>query len=513
MSPLDIGILIAYLVTLAAVGITFSRRQRTLDDFFLARRSMAWLPVGLSLMAALNSGIDYLMQPSSTIKYGLILLVGTSSWLFLYPWVSRVTLPFYRRLGGYTAYEFLEARFDVRVRLLAAGIFIVWRLGWMATAIYVPCLAIQAATTGHIGLTPMILVLGALVTAYTMLGGIQAVIWNDVIQFCIMFGGLAATVWIALANVPDGVGEIWRAAAAAGKTSLAAPLVLAPGAGPVDHVVAFFRQPINVTAILCAIVFGRMAGYTSDQVMVQRFQTTRSLADSRRAFVVNAAGDALWMAGLSFVGLALLAYFVHHPHPADLPADQVLPYFMAQVFPRGAVGLVIAAILAASLSSIDSAINACTSVLVIDVYRRFAKTASDDAAQVTVSRIATVLFGAAGTLLATNVSRIGTLLEIANKLVNAFAGPLFGIYLLAMFSRTATSGATLVGGLAGTLTSYYVAYHTTIGFMWPSTFGLAATVATGAALARAVRTRPSNEALRLTWFAVMRRQEAETVQS
>jgi Na+/proline symporter len=219
------------------------------------------------------------------------------------------------------------------------------------------------------------------------------------------------------------------------------------------------------------------------------------------------------MAGLSFVGLALLAYFVHHPHPADLPADQVLPYFMAQVFPRGAVGLVIAAILAASLSSIDSAINACTSVLVIDVYRRFAKTASDDAAQVTVSRIATVLFGAAGTLLATNVSRIGTLLEIANKLVNAFAGPLFGIYLLAMFSRAATSGATLVGGLAGTLTSYYVAYHTTIGFMWPSTFGLAATVATGAALARAVRTRPSDEALRLTWFAVMRRQEAETVES
>jgi SSS family transporter len=513
MTILDVVIIAVYVATLASVGFFFSRRQRNLDDFFLARRSMAWLPVGLSLMAALNSGIDYLMQPSSTIKYGLILLVGTSSWLFLYPWVSRITLPFYRRLGSYTAYEFLEARFDIRVRLLAAGIFIVWRLGWMATAIYVPCLAIEAATRGQLPLTPTILVLGTLVTAYTMLGGIQAVIWNDVIQFCIMFGGLAATVWITLNNVPGGIAEIWTAASAAGKTTLSAPIPIAEHAGILAHVAAFFQQPVNVTAILCAIVFGRMAGYTSDQVMVQRFQTTRSLADSRRAFVINAAGDALWMFGLSFVGLALLAYFVHHPHPADLPPDQVLPYFMTQAFPPGAVGLVIAAILAASLSSIDSAINACTSVLVIDVYRRFTNTARRDGSEVGVSRVATVLFGAAGTLLATNVSRIGTLLEIANKLVNAFAGPLFGIYLLAMFSRRATSGGTLTAGLLGTAASYVVAYHTTIGFMWPSTFGLAATVVSGAAFAALARTRPSAASLELTWREVMRRPEPEVVGS
>src|SRR5438874_2147282 len=129
---IDVAILIAYLVTLAGVGVYFSRRQTSLDEFFRARQSMTWLPVGLSLMAALNSGIDYLMQPASTIKYGLILLVGTSSWLFLYPWVTWIVLPFYRRLDAYTAYEFLEARFDVRVRTLAASIFIVWRLGWRA---------------------------------------------------------------------------------------------------------------------------------------------------------------------------------------------------------------------------------------------------------------------------------------------------------------------------------------------------------------------------------------------
>jgi SSS family transporter len=489
--------------------VYFSRRQTSLDEFFRAGQTMAWLPVGLSLMAALNSGIDYLMQPSSTMRYGLVLLLGTTSWLFVYPWVSRVTLPFFRRLGAFTAYEFLEARFDVRVRTLAAAIFIIWRLGWMATAIYVPCLAIDAATGGATNLTLTIVVLGVLVTVYTMLGGIEAVIWNDMIQFCIMFVGLAATVWICLTHVPGGLAEIWTAASQAGRTSLHATIVVPADAGLWDRIHLFFAQPINATAILITTICGRMASYTSDQVMVQRFQTTKSVNDSRQAFIVNAAGDVLWMMGLSFVGLALLAYFNHHPMPAGQALDRILPLFMAQVFPVGAVGLVIAAILAASLSSIDSAINSCTSVLVIDIYQRFVRPQSarqDGRHQVTISRLATAAFGAAGTLLATNVSRIGTLLEIANKLINAFSGPLFGIYVLAMFSRRTTAPAALVGGIAGSVTSYYVAYHTGIGFLWPSTFGLAVTVGLGR-LAACMMSRPTVAALQLTWWGVMQSAE------
>jgi Na+/proline symporter len=96
-TAIDAVIVLGYLAALAAVGVYFSRRQTTIDDFFVARRSMAWLPVGLSLMAALNSGIDYLMQPSATIRFGVVLLAGTTSWIIIYPWVTRVTLPFYRR--------------------------------------------------------------------------------------------------------------------------------------------------------------------------------------------------------------------------------------------------------------------------------------------------------------------------------------------------------------------------------------------------------------------------------
>jgi SSS family transporter len=502
LHPLDIVIIVLYLAMLGAVGVYFSRRQKSLDEYFLAKQSMAWLPVGLSLMAALDSAIDYLMQPSATIRYGLFLLIGTSSWFFLYPWVSKVTLPFYRRLNYFTAYEYLEARFDVRVRALAAVIFIVWRLGWMATAIYVPSLAISTATGDRIPVTYLVLGLGVIVTAYTALGGIEAVIWNDVAQFCVRFGGLAAVVAIAAGSVTGGFSRIWEIASAAGKTSAIAPV-------DVSSVQAFFFQPLNVVAIMFSMVVGRMASYTSDQIMVQRLQTTRSVKDARHAFIVNAAGDAIWMFALSFVGLALFAFFQTRPLPREFETDKILPYFMSLTFPPGIVGLVIASIMAASLSSVDSAINSCTSVLVIDIYNRMvrgketARSSASDAREVFVSRIATAGFGVLGTVLAMNVSKIGSLLEIANKLINAFAGPLFGIYILAMFSRRATSTAALVAGVAGSLTSYYVAYMSRIGFMWPSTLGFAATLAVGWVWSLVVRGRPSAAALRLTWRSVM----------
>jgi SSS family transporter len=501
LHPLDLLVLTAYLGLLAAVGAYFSRRPQTLDGFIVANRSMAWLPVGLSLMAALNSGIDYLTQPSATIRYGLVLLVGVLSWLPVYWWVSRVSFPFYHRLTYYTAYEYLEARFDVRVRTLAAGIFVVWRLGWMATALYVPCLAIDAATGGVVDITLLIIVLGTLVTFYTMFGGMQAVIWNDVLQFFVMFAGLAATIAIVTSSVPGGLGEVLATAAAAGKSDLWVP------------VFDVLRQPVTVPALLCALVVGRIAQYTSDQVMVQRLQTTRSVADARHAFAVNAAGDALWMTGLSLVGLALFAYFQHHPSPTDLPADRLLPYFMTQAFPVGATGLVIAAILAASLSSVDSAIHSCSSVIVIDGYNRLylgrdvtrgSLSPAEQGRQLRVSRMATAVVGVAGTTMATSVSSIGNLLEVANKLINAFTGPLLGIFLLAMFSHRVQARGALVGGFSGAAASYYVAYHSGFSFYWPSTAGLLVALVCGLMVGRVWPSHPAR-GTPLTWHEVLQR--------
>jgi SSS family transporter len=514
----DVLIIAAYLLALAGVGVYFSRQQTSLDGYLMAGHGMAWLPVGLSLMAALNSGIDYLTQPGATIRYGLILTVGPLSWLVVYLWVSKIAFPFYHRLQFYSAYEYLEARFDVRVRTLGALIFILWRLGWMATAMYVPSLAVHAVSGGAVDLTLMIVVLGSLVTLYVMLGGIRAVIWNDVIQFCVMFGGLSATVAIVLASVPGGLGEIWHTAAAAGKTGFWVP-VTSPAADSLGaQLQYFFSQPVTVPALMAALIVGRMAQYTSDQVMVQRLQTTRTVQDARQAFALHAGGDALWMLGLSFVGLALFAYFQHHVLPDGFDSDRMLPHFMAQAFPIGATGLVVAAILAASLSSIDSAMHSCSSVAVVDVYNRLllgrdvaSRTLTDDEQrhQIRASRVATLIVGALGTTLACNVAQIGNLLEIANKLINAFTGPLFGIFLLAMFSTRARSGGVLAGGAAGAVASYYVAYHSGLSFLWPSTFGLAATLSVGMGATLLAPASSSEAARSLTWREVMKRPARE----
>ena len=507
--PIDWWIVAAYLVTMAAIGVYFSRRQDSLSQFVLADRQMGWLPVGVSLMAALNSGMDYLMQPSSTIQYGLVLAVGVLSWIPLYPWVAKVATPFFARLNYLTAYEYLEARFDVRVRVLGAVIFLAWRLGWMATAMYVPALALNAATAGAVDTTLVTIVIGTIVTAYTMLGGVQAVIWNDVIQFAVMFTGLSATVAIVWWNVPGGLAEIFATAAAAGKLDLWPALVSASATTLTEQVLSFFTQPITAVTLLIALVVGRMAQYTSDQVMVQRLQTARSLHDARRAFVINAVSDAVWMLGLSFVGLALFAYFQHRPLPTEYSTDRLLLYFMSLAFPAGATGLVVAAIMAASISSIDSAINSCSSVAVVDLYQRLRRGGQQsESAAVRASRIATLVVGMVGTVLACNVGRIGNLIEIWSKVVNAFSGPLFGIFLLAMFNTSASVAGVLAGGVVGAITSYVVAYHSGLSFLWPSTFGLLATVIVGAAGSALSPPPAAAPGRHLTWRAVMQGAQA-----
>ena len=289
---------------------------------------------------------------------------------------------------------------------------------------------------------------------------------------------------------------------------------------------AYFACPMTFSGLLISYVVGRMAVYTSDQVMVQRFQTTRSLADSRRAFVINAAGDAIWMVGLSFVGLALFAYFQRHALPPgvafDANSDRIFPFFMSQVFPVGVTGLVIAAIFAASLSSIDSAINSCTSVVVIDFYTRLVKGRRDAGAasgpeerkaELRFSRAATLVLGATGTSLALAVGSLGDLIRISNNIIQTLTGPLAGIFLLGMFSARAGAAGALAGGVAGTATSLFLAfagdvgalksYAIDVGFLWPPVFGLAATLAVGWTLSLLL---PGPAAGReFTWRAVMSR--------
>lgn len=484
--PLDWLIIVAYMLMLVGIGWYYSRRQQTLREYFLAGKHMSWLPIGLSLMAALNSGIDYLMQPSAFLKFGIVIILSNLSWLVLYPYAFFITMPMYRRLDVYSAYEYLENRFNVQVRCLAASIFILWRLGWMATALYVPCLAFHTATGGQLPLKPTILVLGAVATLYTMLGGVKAVIWTEVIQFLVMFGGLLLTLIIIFLRVPLDFATLWEATFATG-----VPPTAPSGHGAWAQVVAAFREPITWYGVLIATLVGRLTGYTSDQVMVQRFQTSRTIRDVRQGFIITAVSDAVWMMTLTFIGVTLYLYFQGRTLPEWVAGntDYYFPYFMAKVFPPGTTGPVIAAIIAASLSAIASAINSQSTVIVVDFYNRLVKgrrrpttdllPPDEQRFQMRLSRAAAVAAGLAGTILACYLDRLGTLFEIANKVIQTFTGPVLAIFWLGMFTRRATSLSAFLGGLVGTGVGVYVAFFSSLSFLWPAVFAFASAMGVG----------------------------------
>ena len=509
------------LIVVSALGlvtcVTFYQWRRykpqDLNDFFLAGKQVRWLAMGVSLMAALNSGADYLMLPSSVVKFGMYILVANLTWLFLYPYVAYITLPLYRNLGVISAYEYLERRFSVGVRSLVASLFLMWRLGWMAMALYVPSLAISAASGGQIPLTPTIVILGILVTSYTMMGGIRAVIWANVTQFCIMFAGIACTVIVILLEIEGGFATILQNFRAVGDPALSTMDAEMAGGGIFSRIVGYFSIPMTLGGMTIAVLIGRVANYTSDQVMVQRFQTAKTLGHARRGFVITALSDAVWTTSLLFVGLALFTFFQGRfgAIPAwlmDSP-DQIFPYFMAQVFPVGLTGLVVAAILAGSLSSIDSSISSMTTVTMVDFYDRFylrtaesELTAEQKRRQVRASRWITLVIGGVGTALSCNVSRLGTLLEISARMVNIFSGPILGVYLLGMFVRRSEAGSAWAGGVTGALVGLYVAFFSSLGFLWPAPFGFGATLLVGCMVSLFTGRPQSEKASRWNWYAV-----------
>jgi len=467
MQWLDWLILFVYLASLTAIGVYFSRRQSSFDEFFKGGRSAGWLTVGVSLMAALNSGTDYIQTPAVVFAFGMVYVALVLTWIPLYPWVTRVTIPFYRKLKVNSVYEYLELRFGLGVRFVASSIFVMWRVGWMGVALYVPCLAVKGATSNEIDITVMVIILGTVVTLYTLLGGIKAVIWTDVLQFCVMFGGLFATLAYIVSSVPGGMQEVWTTASETGRLNFSANISGFSELDFGDKIYHYFTTEITFVGVVSCILLGRLAAYTSDQVAVQRFQTMASDREARRAFFVSALADVVWMVVLGFVGLALYAYYLHQPLPDGLQNDRILPYFMAQNFPIGLTGLVVASIIAASLSSVDAALNSTTSIIVVDFYNRIWLRRSmigenmavqGERQQVIASRCINAGLGILMTVFAANVESMGEIYTIANKVLGAFFGTLFGLFVLGMFTRRANGRGVIIGAMAGLSMSCFLAF-------------------------------------------------------
>ena len=479
-SWLDYTIFGAYLAASVGIGLASARGTKSLGDYFLAGRGMGSVVVGMSILAALFSGISYLAGPAEVYKNGFAFGYVIIAFFIATPFTTLWMLPKFYQSRFFTAYQFLEERFSLPVRLLASGLFIVRVSLWLAAATYAPALALEKVTGLPLSVT--ILASGILTTVYTACGGMRAVIWTDVMQLLVLFGGQLLIVIVALGKIPGGLGGVWDTAVADGRFNLSFSFSLA--------------ERVNFWAVLVAASFLHLVQMATDQVSVQRYLTAGSLKESQRSLWIK-----LWLVLpvlALFYGTGLVLYAFYKTHGDPLAAgliqkeDQILPFFVVTQLPAGLPGLLIAAIYAASMSTISAGLNSLASATVIDFKQRLSHGPEKTAVQqVANARWITVGYGVLVILLAFSVAKMpGNLVESVNTVIGLIGGPLLGLFFLGMFTTRATARGALLGCLAGfvslvTLYLYQTGAFTAqkpamlVSFIWFSFFGCAITMGVG----------------------------------
>lgn len=485
----DYLLIVIYLVAVVGMGLWLGRGQHDTEEFFLASRKMHWLPVGISIMATLFSAISYLGYPGEFIGYGITFVAAWVTFVAVAPVIMFGFMPVYHRLQVTSAYEMLERRFDVRVRALASGLFIVVRLGWMALAVYTSSLALSAVTP--FTLHQVIWVCGLGATVYTIVGGMRAVIWTDVAQFVVLVGGLLGAMWLVHAALDGGFMQAFHLAReydAVHPESFRMHF----------HTDLSWTVRMTIWGLWIGNAMTYLSDYGCDQVSVQRYLTNPDLKGMQRSFAINLVAVLVVLAGLALVGIGLWAYFQQHPDPvaAGLKPDKVFPYFIAAKFPAGLSGLMIAALLAATMSSIDSGLNSVTTAVMVDFGERFGWLKGDGERHLRQARLITCVIGLAITILALYVQYLGdNIIEITNKVNNAPKGLLLGIFVLALTTRRVTANGALLAAAVGFVVAVYAQFYwpveTRPTFLWLTLIGFVPTLLVG--LLSGVYARPRAE--------------------
>lgn len=433
LHPADAAVLIGYVLLVLGLGAWAQRRQGDRDDFFLGGRRLPWPLVGVSILATAFSATSLLGGPGEAISFGLLWLQLQLGDLLAIVIVVLFFVPALRGRNLTTAYELLEERFDRRVRLLASVLFqlqVVLRAGVL---VYGPALALSTLT--GVSLPVTIVAVGALASVYTVLGGLEAVVWTDALQLGVVALGLGACLWTVSSLMDGGLAAAFATAAADGKMAI------------VD-----FDQPLTSPRSLPGAVIGygilALAVSGTNQQTVQRYLACRSVGEARRAAVLGwAVGAAVTVATL-VVGLALYGFYRSATHglPDDVAADAVLPHFVGTQLAPGTAGLLIAAILAAAMSSLDSALSSLATATEVDLVGR---RAGDERTGLLRARGITLAWGAVATVCALLLAGRGTLLALGVRVMGWFAGPILALFVLALWRRPPRASAALWGAAVG----------------------------------------------------------------
>lgn len=441
MSWIDYSIVTIYMSAVLAIGIAVSRGQETPLKYFLADRRMPQWVVGFTLMATLISSNTLVAHPAIVYQKSMILVPGFMVMPFVLIVVAIYIVPFYRRVIGMSAYEFIGRRFGLAGRLYTSFGFLMSRTFGIGVALITTSIAVNVMTGWDI--THVIVGIGLFTALYTLFGGITAVVYTDVVQGVIlMVGGIAIIVRLLFAPELDSAFAVVETAWHAGKFSL--------GSGELS--LASLYDPNNRTiwmfAVAMAIQWSRR--YICDQAMVQRYLIARSDKAAIRGTLMGALLSVPVLVAFNLIGAFLYGFYALSGAEAPAIGDHVLPHFIVNYLPAGAVGLILAAILAASMSSISSDLNSIATVATRDYFKRFIPKMSDKS-QLITGRLIVLIAGMAAAYIGILMIPTENSTPVAEKAlivtVIVSAGTL-GIFSLGFLTRRATRRGCYAGIVA-----------------------------------------------------------------
>lgn len=470
MSLLDWIICIGAVVVMFAQGWWFSRSQKTTEDYFVGGRSMNWLAVGLSMFATTFSPLSFVGLPreAAYVNYHLFLAILFIP-LFAAPIVGCWFVPIYHRLRLTSAYEYLELRFDRRLRRWGSMLYGLYVLGWMGSMLYATSLIVQAALAlNEPQRIVTIMILGAVTATYTTVGGFKAAVWTNVIKSAILASVIVAILLLAVARVEGGWTSVWAVGREHDKFEM-------------------FNMQFDLTNranFFSACAFGMfvyLAVAVAGQTAVQRYVSMPTVAAARRSLAVNGVGTAVVCFLFFLLGTSMFAFYVQHPADSGnvfplLPTqDQLTIHFVRTELPYlGLLGLLLGALFTTVMGSVSSGLNSLSALVASDWF-------AGQKLGVSSSRRLSALFGIATVVTSLLVPYLGDhVFDIIIRLSGAFFGPLLGLFVLGVCVRRATAGGAAIGLMAGAVSLALIA-PTSISFWWYGAFTCIPTVLAGAA--------------------------------
>ncbi len=457
-------VLIFYLVAMLGMGIYFMRKENGADDFFKGGGRIPWWAAGISIYATMLSAITYMTIPAKA--YTTDWTYYPMLWMILlvsFP-VIKYYLPYFRKLNVTSAYEILEQRFNLFTRMLASTLFCIFMIVRMAIVLYLPSLALTAVTGIDIYLC--IVLMGLVTIIYCTMGGVEAVIWGDVVQGLILvFGALFAVIYLAV-GTEGGINGCINIALENDKLRL------------------FDWSSSWSQATWWVIILGGLANnlisYTSDQTVIQRYLTTPDEKSAGRGILVNGVMSVFVSVAFYMIGTGLYTFYKTHPAELDITmgqSDAIFPFFMMSQMPAGIAGALIAAIFAATMSTISSNINSVATAFSIDFWKRF-RTATTDSQLVVVARWASMVSGIIGLSLALFMATwdIQSFLDFFNEALGLLTSGLGGLFFIAVFMKRVKGYAALAGFVAGEAVVFWMSECTDANFFLFGATGMVASI-------------------------------------